>query len=98
MQAHIKPPPIPLIKLEVDDDSTNHIMKVNMMINTSSLASETYNVNMNTLDVGQPEEFPYLLKNFRIAIDGTGTTSPPSWINYLCTMLSRQALGDFDKL
>ena len=55
MQARIKPPPIPLIKLEVDYDRTTHITKVKMRRNPSSVAYETYNVNMNTFDDGQQE-------------------------------------------
>ena len=46
MQACIDPPPIPIMNLEVDDDRTTHIMKVKMRGNTSSVSSETYNVNM----------------------------------------------------
>ena len=55
MQARIEPPPITLIKLEVDDDRTTNIIKVKMRRNPSSAASEMYNVNMNTFDDGQPE-------------------------------------------
>ena len=69
-----------------------------MWIKPSSTASETFNVNMNTFDDGQPEEFLSLLRNFKIAIDGTGTTTPSGRINYLCMMLCGQALRDFNKL
>ena len=55
MQARIDPPPIPLIKLEVDDDRTTHIIKVKMRRNPSSVASKTYNININMFDDGQPE-------------------------------------------
>ena len=98
MQANIDHPPIPLIKFELDGDRTTHIIKVKMRRNPSSVASETYKVNMNTLDDGQPEEFLSLLRNFNIATDGTGTTTPYSWINYLRAMLRGQALRGFDKL
>ena len=47
---------------------------------------------MDTFKDGQPEEFLYLLKNFKIAIDGTGTTTTSGWINYLRTMLHVKAL------
>ena len=50
MQARINPPPIPIMKLEVDDDRTTHIMKVKIGGNTPSVSSETYNVNMNMFD------------------------------------------------
>ena len=37
--------------------------------------SETYNINISTLEDVQPEEFLVLLNNFRIAIDGIGMMS-----------------------
>ena len=40
----------------------------------TSEKSETYNINMSTLEDSQPEEFLSLIKNFNIAINGTGTT------------------------
>ena len=98
IQARIEPPPTPLIKLEVDDDCTTHIIKVNMRRNQLSAASVKYNVNMNTFNDGQPEELFSLLRNFKIAIDGPGTTTPSSQINYLPKMLHGQALAEFDEL
>ena len=53
---------------------------------------------MNTLYDGQPEEFLLLLKNFKIATNGTGTTNPSSQINLLRMMLRVQALMEFDGL
>ena len=46
-----------------------------MWRNPSSATSEMHNINMTTFDNGQPEEFIEILNNFRISIDGTGTTS-----------------------
>ena len=97
MQARIEPLLISLVKLEVDDDCTTHIIKVKMRRNTSSAASEMYNVNMNTFDDGQPEEFLSLLRKFKIATDVTRTTTPYGQINYLRTMLRGKALQEFDE-
>ena len=55
MQAHIEPPPIPIIKLEVNDYRTTHIIKVKMRRNPSAAVSKTYNVNMNMFDDFQLE-------------------------------------------
>ena len=98
IQARIKPPPIPIIKLEVDDERTTNIIKVKMRRNPSSAASKTYSINMNTFDYGQPEEFLPLLNNLKISTDGTGTTTPSGWVNYLHTMLQRKALREFNGL
>ena len=53
---------------------------------------------MNTFNDGQQEEFLSLLRNFKIAINGTGTTTPSVRITYLRTMLSGQALREFSEL
>ena len=46
-------------------------------------------------DDGQPEEFLLLCKNFKVATDEKGTTTPSVCINYLRTMLRGQALREF---
>ena len=91
MQSRIKPLPISLIMLEVNDDSTTHTIKVEMQKNISSAESKTNNININTFDDGQPKEFLLLFRNFKIAIDGTGTTTTSGQINYIRTMLCGQA-------
>ena len=98
MQACIDPPPTPLIKLEVDDEFTNHIIKVKMRRNPSLAASKTYNINMNMFDDVQPGELLLLLKNLRIAIDGTRTTTAYGQINYRSTMLRGKTLREFNEL
>ena len=52
---------------------------------------------MNTFDDVKPEEFLSLLRNFKIWIDGTGTTTPSGRINYVRTMLRGKALRKFDE-
>ena len=44
-------------------------------------------MNMFTFDGVQPEELLALLRNFKIAIDGIGTTTPTGRINYLLTIV-----------
>ena len=61
-------------------------------------ASETYNINTNNIDYGQPEEFLVLLNNVKIKIDGTGTTSPSGWINSLHKIIRGKPLREFDEL
>ena len=53
---------------------------------------------MYNFDKIKPEEFLALLINWKIATDGTGTTSPSGHINYLFTLLSGSSLREFDKL
>ena len=92
VQALIEPPPIPLIKVDLEEERASNIIKVKMRRNPALAASETYELKMATFENGQPEEFLALLKNFKIAINGTGTTSVAGWINYLRTILRAEAL------
>ena len=55
-------------------------------------------MNMFTFDGVQPEELLALLRNFKIAIDGIGTTTPTGRINYLCTVTHGKSLSEFDEL
>ena len=98
MQACIKPPPIPLVKLELDRERAIQIIKVNIQRNPTSAASEIYNINMSTFNNGQTEEFLALLKNFKIVVYGTGMTSLSCQINYIRAMLHGQALGEFEEI
>ena len=98
MQARIETPRVPLVKLKLEDERTTRIIKFKMQRNSSSAASETYNINMTTFNDSKPEEFLALLKNFKIVIYGTGTTTLSGRINYLLIILCGQALMEFDKL
>ena len=66
VEVCIEPPPIPLVKLELEYERATHIIKFSMWRNSSSAAYETYNINMNTFNDGQPEDFLALPKNFKI--------------------------------
>ena len=98
MQARIEPLPNPPIKLELKYEHAIYTLKVKMKRKSIPSASETYNMNISMFNDGQPDEFLALLNNFKIEIDGTGTTSPPGRINYLLTMLCGQALREFDEI
>ena len=46
----------------------------------------------------QPEYLIALLKDFKKAIDGTGTTTVSGRINYVCTILRREVLREFENM
>ena len=98
VKAHIEPTPIPLTKVELEELHSNQIIRVKMRRNPSQDTSETYNMNMFTFNDGQPEELLALLRKSKIAIDGTGTTTPTGRIKYLPTMLRGKSIMEFDKL
>ena len=87
VQASIGPPHIPLIKAELKEERASNTIKIKMQRKPAMAMLEPYNINMSMFEDRQPEEFLALLKNFSIAIDGTGTTSPSGRIKYLRMML-----------
>ena len=91
-QAQIVPPPIPLNKEHEEEEHAIHIIKANMRWDLVWTTFETYKFMMAVFENGQPEELLGFLKNFRKAIDGTGTTAVAGRINYLRTILCWEAL------
>ena len=89
VQVCIEPPPTPLVNMEAKEMHATYIIKVEVWINPSQSTSETYKINISTLEYGQPEEILALLRKVTIKIDKTGTTTASGRINYLRTMLSR---------
>ena len=61
-------------------------------------ASETYELKIVNFKHGQTKEFLQLIKNFKRAVDGTGTATTAGKINYLLTLLRGESLLEFDKL
>ena len=92
VQARIDLPPIPIIKKDPQESNEYDIININMRQNPSDAASEMYKLNIVTFENGQPEEFLQLMKNFNIAVDGTGTATLAGKINYLRTMLHAEVL------
>ena len=97
-QSHIEPPMIPIIKVELEEERVSNIIKVNKRRKLDSATYDTYKLKMVTFENYQPEEFLALLNNFRIEINGTGTTSFYGRIKYIRTMLNVESLREFDEL
>ena len=94
----IEPPPILLTKEHKEVEHSSHILKVKTRRNLASATLETYRFKMAVFKKVQPEELLGFLKNFKKAIDGTGTTTVAGWINHLHTMLRGGKLQEFDEL
>ena len=73
VQGHIEHPPIFLIKVELEEEHLINIIKVKKKYLINVI---TVNINVSIFEDYQPEEFLALLKNYRIAIDGTVRTTP----------------------
>ena len=98
IRAQIEPPLIPLIKAELEEQKARKTIKVNIWRNSYKAAPLTYKVNRYTFEDVQPEEFPALLRNWKIATDRTGKTSTSGRINYLRTLLCGASLIGYDEL
>ena len=55
-------------------------------------------MNISNFNDVKPEEFIKLMRNFKIAIDGTGRNSPSGRVKYLHTMLRGASLREYDEL
>ena len=96
VQAQIKPPPTPLIKVTNGNTEETNINKIKMCIYPASATSETYELKAQTFKNGKPEEFLQMTKEFKTDVDGTGTTFVTGKIQFLRTMLRGEALREFD--
>ena len=88
VQARIDPPPIPLIKATNRNTEETNIIKVKIRQDPASATSETYELKVQTFKNGKPEEFLQMMKDFKTAVDGTGTN----------TILHGEALREFDAI
>ena len=59
-------------------------------------ASETYKLKLQMFENGKPEEFLQMMKYSMTGTDRTGITSAPGNIQFICAMLGRGALREFD--
>ena len=55
VHTYIEPLPIPLIKVEREEEHVSNIIKVKMWRNPTPDTSDTYNINMSTFEDGQQE-------------------------------------------
>ena len=87
VKARIETPLTTLVEADLEEQKATNIIKVDIWRNPSQATLETYKVNMYTFNDVQPEECLALLRNWKIATDRTGMTSPSGRITYLCTFL-----------
>ena len=76
-----------LVRKEPNEVDNYDITKINMRQNPSNAEWEMYELKIIIFEHGQPEEFLQLVKNFKRAVDGTGTKMAAGKINYLRTLL-----------
>ena len=96
VQARINTPPIPPIKTISENLEEYNIIKINMRQDLASATSNTYELKVQTLENGKPEEFLKMMKEFKTTTDRTGTTPATSKFQFIRAMLRGDYLREFD--
>ena len=76
-----------MIKKELPEANEYDIINIKMRRNPSDATSETYKLKIFTFEHSQPEYFLELMKNFKRAVNGIGTTTAAGKIKYLRILL-----------
>ena len=82
IQACIDTPPITTVKAGDEEKKARKIINIKMRLKPASAMAETYELNISAFKHFQPEEFHVLMRNLKIAIDGTRTTIVSGQINF----------------
>ena len=85
--AHVKPPPIPLIKQTCNSKSDKYIVKIKLRRCLTSSTPDLYEFKRSLFDHGGPGEFLLFIRNFNMTIEATGKLETDEKIHYLCTLL-----------
>ena len=93
---HLYPPTIPLVKAKNDNKRDNNCIKIKLRRDPTSQKSDLfYEFKTDLFDNGYPEEFFYLIRNFNMTIEASGTLVDSTNIHYLYTLVRGEALRPF---
>ena len=92
------PLPIPLIKETYNGKSDEDFIKLKLCRYPTSSTSDLYEFNMSLFDHGVLEEFLLFIRNFNMTLAATRIMDTDTIIQYLCTLVSGEELGQFDFL
>ena len=90
VQAHSKPPPIPLIRSVTLKIVECNIVNIKMFRDPVSATSKTYDLKFPTFKNCKPGQFLQIVKDFNTATGGTGTMSATGKIHFLRTLLRKE--------
>ena len=86
-QAHVDPPPIPLIKGNHDDKLEKYLVKLKFCMYLTSATSDLYEFKMDFFGNGEPEYFLLFVQNFNINLAASGKLVTGAKIQCLCTLV-----------
>ena len=92
VKIHVDPPPINLIKSKNDAKWENYCVKIKLRRDPTSEKSDLYEFKMSLFDNGNTEEFLLFVWNFQMNLKASGELSTSKNIQYLVTLLRREAL------
>ena len=96
--AHVEPTPVPLIKETCNGKSEKYFVKLKLRRDPVSSTLKLCEFRMYFFDHGKPEEFLLFKFNFNMTLAVIGTLDMDEKIQYICTLVCKEALRQFDLL
>ena len=93
---HVDPPPIPLVKENFTGKSDGDYVELNLRRDPTSSTLDLYGFRISLFDHGEPEEFLFFVRNFQMTLVATGALETEAKVQYLRTLVSGEALRQFD--
>ena len=89
---------IPIIKETYHGKSDGKYVKLKLYRDPSSSTSDLYEFIMSLFDHDKPEEFLFIVRNFKMTLATTVTLETDAKVQYLHTLVRGGALRQFDLL
>ena len=94
--AHVGRPTILLIREMSTGKPDGDDVKLNLCRDPTSSMLDLYNFRMSLFGHGDPEEFLLFVQNFQMILSDTGMLETKVKFCYICTLVSGEALCQFD--
>ena len=91
-------PPLPLMKENNNGKSERDFVKLKLRRYPTSSMSDLCEFKMSLFHNGKPEEFWLFVRKFNMTLAASGTLEADANFQYLCTLVRREALRQFDSL
>ena len=89
VQVQMEPPPIPLIKINPNDNLDKDFVEIKFLRYPTSENSYLYEFKMNLFDNGDPEEFFFFVRNCNMTLTESITLEMATKVQYLHTLIRR---------
>ena len=96
--VHVEPPSIPLVKSTSTSKSDGNHVKLNLRRDTTSSTSDLYEFRMSLFDHGEPYEFLFFVRYFKMTLAAIIMLETGAKVQYLCPLVHEEALPQFELL